>query len=129
MGWSRQPISCRRVVFPGAGRADQGGKFAALDGQVDAAQGLGFHRANFVDTGGIINFYDFHFILLFIRRAYFSARRASTGCKREAMMAGYRPARMVTMKVTMDRLIVLFNVNLAKIVSATMKPVRPMFPI
>ena len=34
-----------------AGRPDQGGKFAAFDGQVDAAQGLGFDLANLVNCG------------------------------------------------------------------------------
>jgi hypothetical protein len=77
----------------GAGRADQGGKFAVFDGQVDAAQSLRLQPPTLIDTDCIFNFYDFHFILLFRSRAYFSARRASTGCKREAIMAGYRPAK------------------------------------
>ncbi len=48
----------------GAGRTDQRGEFAVLDAQVHASQRLCFHFANFIYTGDIFNFYDFHFVLL-----------------------------------------------------------------
>ena len=98
--------------FAGTGGTDQGGKFAAFDGQVDAAQGLGFDFANLVDTGDVFNFYDFHFVLLFSALISLRAGLRPVPCGKPSSPDTARPA-MVTMKVRMVRLIVSFIVNLA----------------
>ncbi len=66
-----------------AGGADQGGEFAVLDGQADAAQGVRFELSDGIYTGDVLDPHDFHRELL-----YFSARRAVTGSMREASRAG-----------------------------------------